>query len=185
MIGCGKMIERSIENEQASLVEHSFEAINRLLDECEAELLALAATHRLTNTRFTRWRWDQPDITMSWFTGRHKLLGRNIRIAVGVEEQTHELKGVVESNIWLDRELPNSGLFRHWDHFTADPFLIHIQSEVSPAEKSWIRRRIEDVYQPIASSNGFQFRNAVVIERDGGSYPTAPDTNFEIVEESA
>ncbi len=107
------MIDRASNNAQASAEDANYDAINAILDAAEGYLLGLAAEHQLREINIERWRWDQPEIAMSWSPRGGLLeLGKNIRVFVSAGGSS-TLMCSVESNAWVDEHQPNNSITRH------------------------------------------------------------------------
>jgi len=95
--------------------ELDYEKLDKVLSNFESCLILLAKEKRLTRQSITRWRWDEPDLMLSWEEGN---LGKNIHILI-VDNGS---KVKVECNAWQDKDHEEKGSEvkvvrkRRWGH---------------------------------------------------------------------
>jgi hypothetical protein len=142
------------------------EAINLILDVAQYELLRLAANENLREIKLVRWRWDQPDVILSWRPWMESSFGKNIRALVR-DQSLQYYRITIEGNIWHDQELISGAVLRNWSHFADESMEIEDPTKISDLERTWLRARIEGAYEWIDHSKGFAFSNAVMIFPDG------------------
>lgn len=163
------MIDQTVNNAQASVAEANHDAINAILDAAETALLSAAVRHQLRGITIERWRWDQPEIVMSWVPiGGTPELGKNIRVYVQVGAPA-PFTCSVASNAWLDEPLSHDTIRRHWESFADHTLDINDPDQLSDLESHWLMERIERAYDRIAESSEFVLTQAVLILPDGRS----------------
>ncbi|MDI6815514.1 MAG: hypothetical protein QMC90_05525 [Dehalococcoidales bacterium] len=95
------------------MMEHyeklDYEKLDEVLSQIEPHLISLAKEKRLTRPSITRWRWDEPDLMLSWEEGD---LSKNIHMLI---VESSRVK--VECNAWKNRDLEEGKKrVRKWDH---------------------------------------------------------------------
>jgi hypothetical protein len=85
-----------------------YSEFDRELDGIELALRELVRTHDLRQTRIERWRWDVPEITLTW--QGEDLIWRSITTFLAAVRQ-----GYIEVNAWRDTPR-DGGWFRRWNH---------------------------------------------------------------------
>lgn len=91
-----------------------YEELGRLLDVAEPALHAIAAEHGLREARLDRWRWDQPEVVLSWVDRDRQNIAKSIRFYV--DEEDGRFRCSVEVNAWRDGP-DKAGLpVRRWRH---------------------------------------------------------------------
>lgn len=94
-----------------------YERINRILNDAEGALVSMAATHRLLGTKIDRWRWDIPEVVISW-GNPHVEIGRNIRVLVQ-KERPLVFHCTFDVNAWQDDQFIANQTLRKWKNQTA------------------------------------------------------------------
>lgn len=165
------MIDRSFTNAQVSIEEANHHAINSILDAAESALLDVAVEHHLRGVNVERWRWDQPEVVMSWLTfGESRELDKNIRVFVGVGGAA-PFTCSVESNVWLDEHRSGNKIVRHWEYFANHTLDISNPERLTELESRRLKERIERAYDRFAESEDYVLTQAVLISPDGRSQP--------------
>ena len=160
------MIERSSNSAQAILEGANYDAINAILDAVETVFLSIAVEHRLRGIETERWRWDQPEIVMSWFpVPRSTDVGKNIRIFVKMGGPTHFICAV-ESNAWFD-EHEGDTIVRHWGNFAGSTVNITDPRSLAALESRLLKERIDRAYDQFSSSTEIAFTQAVRLFSNG------------------
>lgn len=171
------MIDQSIAAQDQALTEELFEGIDAILDLSEQAMLAVASERRLRNTHIGRWRWDTPEILMSWASVRDKsfidqeyrdatTIGKNIRVLVKYK-QTNVIHILFESNAWLDVRNSNGTLFRHWDHFPVDGISFPSSEHAVNDEQGRIKQHVERAYERVSDTQEVTLHQAIIILPDG------------------
>jgi hypothetical protein len=91
-----------------------YEELDRLLDVAEPVLHAVAAEHGLNQARVDRWRWDQPEVVLSWVDGDRQNVAKSIRFSV--DEGDGFFLCSVEVNAWRDGPDKAGRPVRRWRH---------------------------------------------------------------------
>jgi hypothetical protein len=91
----------------------TFEEIDQVLSLVESILHTVAAEHGLRQARIDRWRWDQPEIVLSWITQDTQNIAKSIRFDVNDEKDFYHWS--VEVNAWKDERQEGKHL-RRWRH---------------------------------------------------------------------
>lgn len=161
------MIDRSLTNSEASVEEREYDAINVILDAAETALLRAASEHQPREVNIERWRWDQPEIVMSWDSrGMTPDLGRNIRVYVRNADPP-PYRCSVEANAWLDEPLAGNALVRHWENYVDHTLEISKPQRVTELEARWLKERVERAYERFSDDSDFVLTQAVLILPDG------------------
>jgi hypothetical protein len=161
------MIDRSIEGNYQQIDADDFEQIDRILDMAETAMLAVASEHHLRATKFQRWRWDQPEILMSWTPFRlFPTVGKNIRVFVK-PERTDTFTCLFESNAWFDDRQSHESFVRYWDHFPVKT-VHHIgPGSVGESDGRLIREYVEKAYESVSDSREIRLDHAISISPGG------------------
>jgi hypothetical protein len=156
-----------MENLDPSTEPIDFELINRVLDNAETALLGIAVDHRITGARVERWRWDQPEVVMSWEFGRGpERRGKNLRVSVRAVGG-HRLVCALESNVWHDRTWTDGALLRNWQHFVGSSLDIGDPGKNPEEETKAFRDLLEPLYENVAKWNPNRLSQATLIYPDG------------------
>src|SRR6266511_5894703 len=91
-----------------------YEELDRLLDIAEPALHTIAAEHGLHQARVDRWRWDQPEVVLSWVDRDRQDIGKSIRFYI--DEEDGFFLCSVECNAWRDRPDKAGRPVRRWRH---------------------------------------------------------------------
>ena len=163
------MIDRTVAQFEASFEASEFPAINAILDAAEPALLRVAAKHELREIKVERWRWDQPEIVLSWVSwGTTADLSRNIRVYVrAIGPSLYQCS--VESNVWLDEPQVGNALVRHWEHYVDHTLEISEPQRMTELETRWLNERVERAYERFSPAREFFLSQAVLILPDGTS----------------
>lgn len=165
------MSHRAVANSEGSIEEGEFAAIDAILDAAETALLRVAAGHELREIKVERWRWDQPEIVMSWISpGMTADFGRNIRVYVR-DAGASLYQCSVESNVWLDELLSGNALVRHWENHFDHTLELSQPQQMTELEMRWLNERVERAFERFSPVNEFILTQAVLILPDGTSRP--------------
>lgn len=155
------MIDRSIDSTHSQLIEVEFEKVDRILDVAETAMLSVASEHRLREPQIVRWRWDQPEVLMSWSPIRQAPeVGKNIRASV-VQEEQGSYRCDFESNAWFDLRESSDSFVRYWDHFPAGA-IPHIDPEKTLSQETpYILEYVARAYSAVSDSDEVVLSHAV------------------------
>lgn len=128
-----------------------YEALDRLLDVAESALHAVAAEHGLREARLDRWRWDQPEVVLSWVDRDRQNIGKSIRLYV--DEEDGFFLCTVEINAWRD-ELDKAGRpVRRWRHERIGSWQVRGAGEAS-ADGGRVSETTGKAYDTVAEWDG-------------------------------
>jgi hypothetical protein len=143
---------------------------DRILDAAEVAMHAVASEHRLRETTFVRWRWDQPEILMSWTPLRqYPTAGKNIRVHVEPESQSL-FTCTFESNAWFDERRTPDSFVRFWDHFPVGSKSRADSESVQNLEAPFIREYVERAYEAVSDTSEVRLSRAILISPDGEAH---------------
>ncbi len=163
------MIDLSATARDLVQTEEHFETIDPILDLSERSMLAIGAEHHLRDINIERWRWDQPEILMSWLPFRREThIGKNIRVLVKVE-QANAFRVYFESNAWYDERRGPGMLIRYWAHFPAGDIPVDGAQEAAQDEQRWINKYIQDAYGHVADAKEVTLDQSIIIWSDGST----------------
>ncbi len=89
-----------------------YQAFNDVLDKIEEKLKGIKSNFNL-RANIERWRWDQPEIRMTWRDTDGVNKNINILLESLFLRGKPYVKGVVEVNAWIDKK-PQDGWKRFW-----------------------------------------------------------------------
>lgn len=127
-----------------------FVELEKILSRVEEVFLDFAAQSRLRGVRIERWRWDEPDITLTWVDPDN--ISRSIHAVI---EQGPPSTLELEVNAWQDEEGEEGKIrIRHWKHSNIARLKIPYELEyLSDAVKqgfgqvgSWTKSSLEVTY---------------------------------------
>lgn len=108
--------------------------IEELLNVIEPILLQRAGASGLGGTRVERWRWDEPDVTLTWTD--HAGVGKSVHAVIDTEKSTVRL----EVNAWRDKDFEDGKVrVRNWRHQTIGVANV-------PLDVNALGRLIDDAY---------------------------------------
>jgi hypothetical protein len=91
---------------------------NQILDAIHEVLSGIMKDQRLSHANIERWRWDMPDIALTWL-GKD-VIWRNITTLITeVQPGGKKPQGFIEVNAWHDERRKNSWV-RCWKHETIE-----------------------------------------------------------------
>jgi hypothetical protein len=161
------VIHRTVKGNQFQLEDGEFAKIDRILDVAEAGMYSIAFKHNLREKQFQRWRWDQPELLMSWAPLRQSPgVGKNIRVLVNSETRD-VFTCSFESNAWIDDRHDSEKYVRYWDHFPVGTVPKVDPQSVSSAEARTIRDYIERAYEAVSDSRDIFLSHAIRIFSSG------------------
>lgn len=92
----------------------NYSAINSILDDFEKVFKDLKVNHNLSHAVIERWRWDLPNITLTWLA--EDAIWRNIHVLVDAARGAADpFIEKVEVNAWQDLQRDNRWI-RRWQH---------------------------------------------------------------------
>lgn len=164
------VIERPLESDNANPYEVNFEQVDRILDVIEAAMSSVAAKHQLRETSIQRWRWDQPEILMSWTPMRERpWVGKNLRALI-TPSGPETLNCAFESNAWFDDREPSGSFTRYWDHFPAE-VLRHISLESAQwRDENTFLKALESAYEKVSDTKTVRLDHAIHIAPNGDAH---------------
>jgi hypothetical protein len=164
------VIGGSIEGNYSSTDEVDFRKIDRILDVTETGMLAVASEHKLREPKIERWRWDKPEILMSWAPSRQfPSVGKNIRVVVK-PERTDLFHLYFESNAWYDERWNPDSFTRYWDHFSVGTIPIADPKRTLEPEVQRIRDYLEKAYEKVSDSSRIRLDHAISISSNGETF---------------
>jgi hypothetical protein len=164
------VIGGSIEGNYSSTDEVDFGKIDRILDVAEIGMLAVASEHMLREPKIERWRWEKPEILMSWAPIRQlPSVGKNIRVVVK-PERTDSFHLYFESNAWYDERWNPDSFTRYWDHFSVGTIPITDSKRTLEGEVQRIRDFLEKAYEKVSDSSRIRLDHAISISSNGETY---------------
>jgi len=120
---------------------------DRVLDRIESILHNLVSAKELRQARIERWRWDIPEITLTWNRQDAAIWGSITTLL------TTESEGRIEVNAW--RDMPQAGgWIRKWDHA-----IVHSGNVVEES-------LYEAAYQKVALWNETTLREVHALSQD-------------------
>ena len=164
------VINRSIEGNISSTDEVEFGKIDQILDVIERGMLAVASEHGLRGSKIERWRWEKPEILMSWAPSRQfPSVGKNIRVLVK-PERTDSFHLNFESNAWYDERQKPDSFTRYWDHYATGTIHIADSKRTDEPEIQRIRDYLEKAYEKVSDSSRIRLDHAISISSNGETF---------------
>jgi len=109
-------METSMEQPKTELLAEDFANIDSILDDVEASMLHIADDKKLIGAHIERWRWDVPEVTMSWKDPVPEI-SRNMRFCVH-KSGSFSYAFAIDINDWYDQSFAGRGTQRLWRNRT-------------------------------------------------------------------
>jgi hypothetical protein len=124
-----------------------YEELDRILDVAEPALHALAAVHGLHEARIDRWRWDQPEVVLSWLDRDRQDVAKSIRFYI--DEEDDLVRCSVEVNAWRDGPDKAGRPVRKWRHEAIGAWRVRGAEEAS-ADRGRVSETLAKAFDTVA-----------------------------------
>ena len=96
--------------------------LDSILSIAEGPIRSVIREHQLTRASVERWRWDEPEITLTWLDTTQGYISKNVRFMIEPIEAGKFYYGppyvfATEANAWLDEDSETGeSRTRRWQH---------------------------------------------------------------------